>query len=183
MWDQSDAHSKLLLRVSQGLGSIDEPMPFPTEVPARLKRLAGPFPVDLRHAGHTRGLGCLVPNPRPLRCTAQACHRGRNQGMVIEDVSLAQATSKDPRKDFNTKAAAWRALRRTVARGPYWQLGGMGEPTGHTFRRAVHTMASISLPDLGPWNKVWISPSQAALAYNCVRGGYQRELDGRGQAG
>ena len=90
---------------------------------------------------------------------------GRSKGLVIEHVSLAQATRKDTRKGFNKKAAAWRAFRRIVAQAvgnlAAWRKG---RTHLHTPQRSVQTVAAVSLPDLGPWDAGWEFPSHEALA-------------------
>ena len=90
---------------------------------------------------------------------------GRSKWLVIEHVSLAQASRKDTRKGCSKKAAAWRALRRSVAQAvskfAVWRKGRNRE---HTPQRSVHAVASVALPHLGPWEPGWEFPSMAALA-------------------
>ena len=63
-------------------------------------------------------------------------------------------------------AAGWRSLRRLVAQAvgnlAAWRKGRTSQ---YTLQRSVHTNASISLPDLGPWDPGWDFPSQEALAH------------------
>ena len=118
------------------------------------------FTTEVLPSGRRR----LASNPRLVRNTAQA-FLGRSKGLVIEHVSLAQAKRKDIRKGFNKKAAAWRALRRIVAQAvgklAAWRKG---RTNLHTSQCAVHTVASILLPNVGQWEQEWEFPSQAALA-------------------
>ena len=44
-----------------------------------------------------------------------------------------------------------------------WAAWRQGRTNLHTSQRAVHTAASVSLPDLGPWERGWEFPSLAAL--------------------
>ena len=90
---------------------------------------------------------------------------GRSKGLVIEHVSLGLATRNDTRRRCSKKAAAWRALRRLVAQ----VVGSLaawrkGQTRQGTFR-SVNSLASILLPDLGPWDPGWDFPSQEALAH------------------
>ena len=77
---------------------------------------------------------------------------GRSKGLVIEHISLGQATRKDTRRSCSKKAGAWRSLRRLVTQAvgnlAAWRNGRTSQ---YTTQRSVHTIASISLPDLGPW--------------------------------
>ena len=76
---------------------------------------------------------------------------GRSKGLVNEHVSFGQATRQDTRRCCSKKGrgvafpappgglAAWRKRRTSQ----------------HTIQRSVHTVASISLPDLGPGIQAW----------------------------
>ena len=68
--------------------------------------------------------------------------RERYKGLVIEHVSLAQATRKDAMKGCSRKAAAWRSLRRLVAQA----VGNLAawrkvRTHQHTPQRSVRTVA------------------------------------------
>ena len=113
-----------------------------------------------------RSRSSTVSDPRSLRNPAQA-FLGRSKGLVIEHVSLGQATRNDTRKRCSKKAAAWRALRRLAAQVvgslAAWRKGRTSQ---RTLQRSVNTLASISLPDLGPWDPGWDFPSQEAMAHS-----------------
>ena len=91
--------------------------------------------------------------------------RRGSKGLVIEHVSLGQATRNDTRRRCSKKAAAWRAFRRLVAQAvgslAVWRKGRASQGT---LQQSVNLLASISLPDLGPWDPGWDFPSQEAVA-------------------
>ena len=78
----------------------------------------------------------------------------------------AQVSRKDTRRSCSKKAGAWRSLRRLVAQAvgnlAAWRNGRTSQ---YTTQRSVHTIASISLLDLGPWDPGWDFPSQEALTH------------------
>ena len=86
--------------------------------------------------------------------------------MVIEHVSLGQATKNDTRRHCSKKAAAWRAFRRLVAQAvgalAGWRKGRVSQVT---LQKSVNLLVSISLLDLGPWDPGWDFPSQEAVAH------------------
>ena len=60
------------------------------------------------------------------------------------------------------KTAAWRAFRRLVAQAVGSMAGWRkGRASQGTLQQSVNLLASISLPDLGPWDPGW-EPSQNA---------------------
>ena len=83
----------------------------------------------------------LEPDPRPLRDSTQA-FSGRSKGLVIEHVSLGQATRNDTRRRCSKKAAAWRAFRRLVAQA-VGSLAGWkkGRASQGTLQQSVNLLA------------------------------------------
>ena len=77
------------------------------------------------------------------------------------------------RRNGNKKAAAWRSLRCLVAQAvgnlAAWRKG---LTLLHTLQRSVRTVASISLPDLGPWDPGLDFPSQESLAHTLRNAAY-----------
>ena len=90
---------------------------------------------------------------------------GRSKGLIIRHVTLGQATHKDARNRSSKQAAAWRSLRRLAAQAvgslSAWRKGRVSLRAAH---RALHTIASTPLPDLGPWDPGWEFFSQRALS-------------------
>ena len=153
------------------------PKPFSTEVPVGPQRQEEHFDwtgqqrISLSTWSWRGWSGCAQQKQhgagsRPLWGPTQA-FSGEEQGLVIEHVSLDQATRNDTRDAAVTKkAAAWRALRRLAAQVvgslAAWRKGRTSQ---RTLQRSVNTLASISLPDLDPCNTGWDFPSQQALAH------------------
>ena len=90
----------------------------------------------------------------------------RSKGLVIDNVSLGQATRNDARRHCSKKAAAWRAFRRLVAQA-VGSLAGWrkGRASQGTLQQSVNLLASTPLPDLSPWDPGWDFPSQEAVAH------------------
>ena len=88
---------------------------------------------------------------------------GRSKGLVIEHVSLGQATRNDTRR-CSKKAAAWR-FRRLVAQAGSLAGWRKGRASQGTLQQSVN-LASISLPGLGTWDPGWDFPSQEAMAHS-----------------
>ena len=158
---QSDSHSKPRLRVTE---------PWRANGPSRSLRGAcwtatpgGALRLDLGGRRNFLTIWCRIHD---LHGVQRRPFLGRSTGLVIEHVSLGQATRNDTRRSCSKKAAAWRSLRRLVAQAvgnpAAWRKGRTSQ---YTSQRSVHTVASISLPDLGPRDPGWDFPSREALAH------------------
>ena len=137
------------------------PKPFPTQVPVGPRRQEEQFewtwaaeekPADLELAWlewlrAEEAAWCWIHD----LCGAQRRpFLERSKGLVIEHVSLGQATRNDTRRRCSKKAAAWRALRRLVAQAVGSLAGWRKERASQgTLQQSVNLLASISLPDLG----------------------------------
>ena len=153
------------------------PKPFPTQVPVGPRRQEEQFewtwaaeenPADLELAWleWLRAAEAAWCRIHDLCGTQRRPFLGRSKGLVIEHVSLGQATRNDTRRRCSKKAAAWRAFRRLVAQA-VGSLAGWrkGRASQGTLQESFNTLASISLPDLGPWDPCWDFPSQEAVAH------------------
>ena len=153
------------------------PEPFPTQVAVGPRRQEEQF--DWTRAAEERPADLEVAWLEWLRAAEAAWCRihdlcgaqrrpflGRSKGLVIEHVSLGQATRNDTRRRCSKKAAAWRAFRRLVAQAvgslAAWRKGRASQGT---LQHTVNLLASISLPDLGSWDQGWDFPSQEAMAH------------------
>ena len=121
---------------------------------------AGSFPANLEQAWlewlrAAEAAWCRIHD----LCGAQRRpYLGRSKGLVIQHVTLGQATRCDARR------GAWRSLRRLVAHAvgslSAWRKGRVSLGAA---LRVLHTVAATALPDLGPWDPGWDSSSQGAL--------------------
>ena len=149
------------------------PKPFPTQVPVGPRRQEEQFewtwaaeetPPDLEFAWleWLRAAEAEWCRIHDLCGTQRRPFLGRSKGLVIEHVSL----KIDARRHCSKKAAAWRAFRRLVAHAvgtlAGWRKGRVSQVT---LQKSVNLLASISLPDLGPWDPGWDFPSQEAVAH------------------
>ena len=154
------------------------PKPFPTQVPVGPRRQEEQFdwtwaaeemPADLELAWleWLRAAEAAWCRIHDLCGTQRRPFLGRSKGLVIEHVSLGQATRNDTRRRCSKKAAAWRAFRRLVAQAVGSVAGWRkGRASQGTLQQSVNLLASISLPDLGPWDPGWDFPSQEAVAHS-----------------
>ena len=158
------------------------PKPFPTQVPVGPRRQEEQFewtwaaeeiPAFLELAWlewlrAAEAAWCLIHD---LYGTQRRPLLGWSKGLVIEHVSLGQATRNDTRRRCSNKAAAWRAFRRMVAQA----VGSMaawrkGRASQGSMQQSVNLLASISLPDLGSYDPGWNFPSQEAMAHtHCAK--------------
>ena len=107
-----------------------------------------------------RSRSSVVPHSRPLRSSAQAfpgkkqraCHRAR-----FPRPGCAQGHEEELQQEGSLRRLVAQAVGNLAA----WRKGRIAL---HTSQRSAHTVASISLPDLGPWDAGWEFPSQEALA-------------------
>ena len=101
------------------------PKPFPTEVPVGPRRQEERFDrtwaaeeisddLELAWLEWLRAAEAAWCGTHDLCGAQRRPSLGRSKGLVIEHVSLAQATRKDTRKGGSKKAASWRSLRRIV---------------------------------------------------------------------
>ena len=153
------------------------PKPFPTEVPVGPRRQEEQFewtwaaedrPVDLEAwLEWLRAAEAAWSRIHDLCGTQRRPYLVRSKGLVIEHVSLGQATRNDTRRRCSKKAAAWRALRRLVAQVVGSLAAWRKERTSQcTLQWSVNSLASISFPNLGPWDPGWDFPSQEVMAHS-----------------
>ena len=152
------------------------PKAFPTELPIGPRQKEAPFdwtweegnlPANLEQAWlewlrAAEAAWCRIHD----LCGAQRRpYLGRSKGLVIQHVTLGQATRCDARSGGSRQAAAWRSLRRLVAQAvgslSAWRKGRVSLAAA---LRALYIVATTALPDLGPWDPGWVFASQGALS-------------------